>query len=191
MLRYILSEQLYNLHEERTKYMETKQNETNNVQKSRKRNRMLILLGIIFMLICGVGGYLSYTKSQKAGGGTSLGSYENKTMEEIQAELDQQVLDSMMTISLDVTPTLSSDGKQLAVHVENTKDNKFAQAIVVKQNGKMIGSYEGLKPGEKLDYVEVKDCKAGAATIYIQRIEEGADTPSGNPSAFEVEIVKE
>lgn len=108
------------------------------------------------------------------------------TKEEIQAELDRQARESMMTISLDMTPTLSADGSKLAVRVANVEENRFNQLIEVEQDGKVIGSYKGLKPGEKLDEIDVTGAKPGAATVTVQAMEDGE--PSGNPSGFEVTI---
>lgn len=106
--------------------------------------------------------------------------------EEIQAELDRQARESMMTISLDMTPTLSADGSKLAVRVANVEENRFDQLIEVEQDGKVIGSYKGLKPGEKLDEIDVTGAKTGDATVTVQAMEDGE--PSGNPSGFEVTI---
>lgn len=108
------------------------------------------------------------------------------TKEAIQAELDRQARESMMTISLDMTPTLSADGSKLAVRVANVEENRFDQLIEVEQDGKVIGSYKGLKPGEKLDEIDVTGAKTGDATVTVQAMEEGE--PSGNPSGFEVII---
>lgn len=119
-------------------------------------------------------------------GGATLGGYDDMTKEEIQAELDRQARESMMTISLDMTPTLSADGSKLAVRVANVEENRFDQLIEVEQDGEVIGSYKGLKPGEKLDEIDVTGAKPGAATVTVQAMEDGE--PSGNPSGFEVTI---
>lgn len=55
-----------------------------------------------------------------------------------------------------------------------------------EQGGKVIGSYKGLKPGEKLDEIDVTGAETGDATVTVQAMEEGE--PSGNPSGFEVTI---
>ena len=56
----------------------------------------------------------------------------------------------------------------------------------MEQGGKVIGSYKGLKPGEKLDEIDVIGAKTGEATVTVQAMEDGE--PSGNPSGFEVTI---
>mgnify|MGYP007015030813 CR=1 FL=1 len=65
-----------------------------------------------------------------------MGGYDDMTKEEIQAELDRQARESMMTISLDMTPTLSTDGSKLAVRVANVEENRFDQLIEVEQAGR-------------------------------------------------------
>lgn len=152
--------------------------------KKSKKPIILIIIGLLLLSFAGCSAYMLFNNN--SGGGASLGTYDNKTQEEIMAELNKKAKESMMTISLDITPTLSKDSKKLNVRVENTKDNKFDQIITVEQNDKVIGTYEGLKPGEKLDYIDVKDCKIGKANVIIQAMKDGK--PSGNASSFEVEI---
>lgn len=126
--------------------------------------------------------------SGRSGGGATLGDYDGMSREEIQAELDRQVAESMMTISLDVTPTLSEDSSKLAVRVANVEDNRFDQMVTVEQDGQTVGSYKGLKPGEKLDELDVSGAKPGTATVTVSAMEDGE--PSGSPSSFEVTIVQ-
>lgn len=149
-----------------------------------KKRRVFIAVGVLLLALCAGGTYLAL-KGGKTGGAT-LGGYEGMTREEIQAELDRQALESMMTISLDMTPTLSEDGSKLAVRVANVEENRFDQLIEVEQGGKVIGSYKGLKPGEKLDEIDVTGAETGEATVTVQAMEDGE--PSGNPSGFEVTI---
>ena len=149
-----------------------------------KKRRVLIAVGVLLLALCAGGAYLAL-KGGKTGGAT-LGGYEGMTREEIQAELDRQALESMMTISLDMTPTLSEDGSKLAVRVANVEENRFDQLIEVEQGGKVIGSYKGLKPGERLDEIDVTGAETGEATVTVQAMEDGE--PSGNPSGFEVTI---
>ena len=146
-----------------------------------RKRRTLIAVGVLLLALCAGGAYLAL-KGGKTGGAT-LGGYDDMTQE---AELDRQARESMMTISLDMTPTLSADGSKLAVRVANVEENRFDQLIEVEQDGEVIGSYKGLKPGEKLDEIDVTGAKLGAATVTVQAMEDGK--PSGNPSGFEVTI---
>lgn len=131
-----------------------------------KKRRALIVVGVLLLALCAGGACLAL-KGGKTGGAT-LGGYDDMSKEEIQAELDRQVAESMMTISLDMTPTLSADGSKLAVRVANVEENRFDQLIEVEQDGKVIGSYKGLKPGEKLDEIDVTGAKPGAATVTLK-----------------------
>ena len=146
-----------------------------------RKRRALIAVGVLLLALCAGGAYIALKGGET--GGATLGGYDDMTKEEIQAELDRQARESMMTISLDMTPTLSADGSKLAVRVANVEENRFDQLIEVEQDG---GSYKGLKPGEKLDEIDVTGAKPGAATVTVQAMEDGE--PSGNPSGFEVTI---
>lgn len=149
-----------------------------------KKRRVLIAGGVLLLALCAGGAYLALKGGNT--GGATLGGYDGMTREEIQAELDRQARESMMTISLDMTPALSADGTKLAVRVANVEDNRFDQLIEVEQDGKVIGSYKGLKPGEKLDEIDVTGARTGEATVTVQAMEDGE--PSGNPSGFEVTV---
>lgn len=80
-----------------------------------KKRRALIAVGVLLLALCAGGAYLALNGGKT--GGATLGGYDDMTKEEIQAELDRQARESMMTISLDMTPTLSADGSKLAVRV--------------------------------------------------------------------------
>ena len=160
-------------------------------QRSGKGNRKkiaLIVAGVCLLLVCGIAGFLLLS-SGNSGSGATVGSYDSMSKEEIQAQLDQQARDSMMTISLDMTPTVSENGAKLAVHVENVPENRFSQVVEVSQGGKTIGSYKGLKPGEKLDEIDVENCTTGAAVVTISAMDDKTDEASGNPSSFQVDVV--
>lgn len=64
--------------------------------------------------------------------------------------------------------------------------SKAPEPEVGEEEVGVIGSYKGLKPGEKLDEIDVTGAKPGAATVTVQAMEDGE--PSGNPSGFEVTI---
>lgn len=150
--------------------------------------RAYLLAGCAAVLLI-VAGCLWFQANGNSGGAT-VGNYDGKSRAEIQAELDRQVRDSMMTISLDMTPTLSQDGKRLRVRVANDKSNRFDQKFEVEQDGKVVASFKGLEPGEKVDEVDCEGAHAGAATVTVWPQDGKTGEVSGNPSGFEVEIVE-
>ena len=157
--------------------------------KLKEKRRILIAVGLVAVLAaCAVAGYGAMTGGRT--GGVTLGDYEDMSKEEIQAELDRQVAESMMTISLDMSPTLSADGTELAVRVANAEENRFDQLIEVEQDGKVVGSCKGLKPGEKMDAMEVDGAVEGPAVVTVSALDSDGGV-HGNPSRFEVEISRE
>ena len=52
----------------------------------------------------------------------------------------------------------------------------------------MIGSFKGLKPGEKIDAIDVEKCEAGDAVIKVTPLDMKTNAVKGNSSAFEVTI---
>ena len=52
----------------------------------------------------------------------------------------------------------------------------------------MVGSFKGLKPGEKIDAIDVEKCEAGDAVIKVTPLDMKTNAVKGNSSAFEVTI---
>ena len=146
----------------------------------------LVVVGIVLICIGAMFGLRSCDAVQT--GGATLGTYDGKSQEEIQAELDRRAKDSMMTVSIDITPELSRDGLTLNLRAQNVKENKFDQKIEIVQDDEVKGAYLGLKPGEKIDDIEVKGLEEGEAVVTVYALEPDTDTVHGNPSSFEVEV---
>lgn len=157
---------------------------THTDRKERSKRRILGFVAVAALIAAiGVAGF-NALRGRNSGGAT-LGGYDDMSREEIQDELDRQVEESMMTISLDMTPTLSADGTKLGVRVANVDENRFDQLIEVEQGGEVVGSHKGLKPGEKLDEIEVSGMEAGPAVVTVSALDADGGV-HGNPSQFEV-----
>ena len=159
---------------------------THTDRKERSKRRILGFVAVAALIAAiGVAGF-NALRGRDSGGAT-LGGYDDMSREEIQAELDRQVEEAMMTISLDMTPTLSADGTKLGVRVANVDENRFDQLIEVEQGGEVVGSHKGLKPGEKLDEMEVSGMEGGPAVVTVSALDADGGV-HGNPSQFEVEV---
>lgn len=77
-----------------------------------RKRRALIAVGVLLLALCAGGAYLALNGGKT--GGATLGGYDDMTKEAIQAELDRQARESMMTISLDMTPISRSTSAGLA-----------------------------------------------------------------------------
>lgn len=62
-----------------------------------RKRRALIAVGVLLLALCAGGAYIALKGGET--GGATLGGYDDMTKEEIQAELDRQARESMMTIS--------------------------------------------------------------------------------------------
>lgn len=120
-----------------------------------KKRRALIAVGVLLLALCAGGAYLALNGGKT--GGATLGGYDDMTKEEIQAELDRQARESMMTISLDMTPTLSADGSKLAVRVANVEENRCAAYNQRGRERLYRSQHDGLESSEERIY----DCRDG------------------------------
>ena len=169
---------------------ETDSHETEgNQTPQRKGGKRAFAFGAVAaMVVCALLALLLLRGCMAGDGGATLGTYDGKTQEEIQAELDRKAKESMMTVSLDVTPELDRAGKRLEVRVQNVEKNHFNQLIEVIQDDEVIGSFKGLKPGEKINAVDVEGCEGGDAVIKVTPLDMETNAVKGNSSAFEVTI---
>lgn len=110
-----------------------------------------------------------------AEGGATLGQADGRSMEEIKDDLNQQVEDSMMTISVSPTLWLDTEGDGVYANFENVSDNKFDQRFIVMQDGKVVYESGVVSPGQ---VVKTFDCAAlteGEATVRIIRADEDGE----------------
>ena len=114
---------------------------------------------------------------------------EGQSREEIQAELDREVAENMMTVS--VLPNLKLDelSHELQVGLENVGDNKFAQRFVITQGDTCVYESDPLMPGERIETVRAPKAKEGTARVEVQALDAETLEDHGSPTAIEVEVI--
>lgn len=120
----------------------------------------------------------------------TVSTYEPIDMESIQAELDRQVRESMMTVAVSPVCELSDDGT-LSLRVLNDESNKLAQSFTLQQEGAVLFRSEPMKPGEEITSCKPDGIRTGDALITVQGIDPASNEPSGSPAAVEVSIIPE
>ena len=107
--------------------------------------------------------------------GAILGrAQEGKTREEIQAELDQEVVNNMLTVGF-----------------ENDRDNKFDQRFTLSQGEDVLYESQAIGPGERIDAVRVDGVGEGEAVVEIQAVDPDSGDDHGSPTAVQVNVVKD
>ena len=96
---------------------DSRETEGNQTPQRKGGKRAFALGAVAAMAICALLALLLLRGCMAGDGGATLGTYDGKTQEEIQAELDRKAKESMMTVSLDVTPELDRAGKRLEIRV--------------------------------------------------------------------------
>ena len=109
---------------------------------------------------------------------------EGQSREEIQAELDREVAENMMTVS--VLPNLKLDESS---HELQVGDNKFAQRFVITQGDTCVYESDPLMPGERIEIVRAPKAKEGAARVEVQALDAETLEDHGSPTAIEVEVI--
>lgn len=120
--------------------------------------------------------------------GATVTTTNGRSVEEIKAELNEQVKDSMMTISV-ASKCRIVDGK-VRVNVVNADDNKYDQSFELVQNDKVIYSSGLIRPGESVEWCDAPDAVAGDAIITISAHNSGETKTSGNPQSAQVKLVE-
>lgn len=160
--------------------------------ESRPRGkRTWAVLGGLLVLVLGIGGAALLLLGGSDLTGTILGAArEGKSRAELQAELDQEVQDNMMTVSVLPSPRLSSSGL-LEVGFENDAENKFSQRFTLTQNGVEIYRSDPLEPGKRIDSIRLKDVATGKAMVEVQAVDQESGADHGSPTAIEVNVVSD
>lgn len=111
----------------------------------------------------------------------------SKSRAEIQAELDQEVQENMMTVSVSPVMNLEADG-MLTCNLENDTSNKFAQRFTITQNGNTVFISESVVPGKCITSAKTSGATAGSALIEIQALDPETFDAHGSPTVVEVSI---
>lgn len=157
-------------------------------KQPRRRHHVLLVIAVALLAIGGVGAGILLLGNENLTGAILGTAREGKSRAELQAELDQEVQDNMMTVSVLPSPRLSSTG-MLEVGFENDADNKFAQRFTLTQDGSEIYRSDAIEPGQRIDEARVKDAKCGAATVRVQAVDPDTGADHGSPTAIEVNVV--
>lgn len=150
----------------------------------------LVIVIILAIFLACTGGYMLWKSQQPVSDpGAIIQSYDGKTTEEIQDELNRQAEESRMTIS--VAPKVRIKDGKARVNVINANDNKFDQTFTLEQGGKDVYKSGIIKVGEKVEWCDAADLKTGTATITVQAVDKESGKPSGNPQSVSVEVVND
>lgn len=157
-------------------------------QVARKKRRWAVLGALVVLVLTAGGATLLLLGGSDLTGAILGYAQEGKTRDELQAELDQEVLDNMMTVSVLPSPRLSSSG-MLEVGFENDAENKFAQRFTLFQDGTELYRSDPLEPGRRIDSIRLKEISTGKATVEVQAIDQESGSDHGSPTAIEVNVV--
>ncbi len=140
----------------------------------------VIIAAALLLVPAGIGGV----------GAQISAAQEGQSREEIQSELDQEVAENMMTVSVLPTLRLNEKTHELRAGLENVEDNKFAQRFTITQGSEVIYESEPLMPGERIETVTAAKAKEGVAKIEVQALDAESLEEHGSPTAVEVTIQK-
>lgn len=159
-------------------------------KKGRKKTLLIILPALLLAASLGALGYMAWSHFNPPAGdaGATVSKYEGMSREEVQAELDRQVEESRMTISVNSQPTLK-DGRA-RVNVINDEANKFDQSFTLVQDDAEIYQSGIVHPGEAVEWCEAEGLHAGEATITVARVDSATGSVVGNPQSVAVTVIE-
>lgn len=124
-----------------------------------------------------------------ASDGAIIGAAQDgKSREEIQEQLNREVEENMMTVSILPSPRLAASG-MLEVGFENDAANKFGQRFTLVQGGKTIYESKPIEPGQRIDAVRPDGIALGSATVEVQAVDAESGADHGSPTAVQVNVV--
>ncbi len=156
----------------------------------KKRNAVPLAIGLLVMGVIVAAALLLAPSGMGGVGAQVIAAQEGQTHEEIQGELNQEVAENMMTVSVLPTLRLDEETHELRVGLENVDDNKFAQRFTITQGETTIYESAALIPGERLETVKAPKATEGAAKIEVQALDAETLEEHGSPTAVEVSVQK-
>ena len=155
--------------------------------KDKKARPVAIFLMCCLCLTLLLTGIMAYQRLSSHNTGVSITSTTEKSVDEIKAELNKQVEESKMTIS--VNAKCKIENGMVRVNVENVSGNKFDQSFELIQNGKVLYSSDLIRPGESVEWCEAPEAQVGDAIITISPHNSGETQLSGNPQSAQIKLI--
>lgn len=162
--------------------------QTEEEEKKKKKGFIfwIILAGIAMVLALLLALWMFLDSTQWKGGG--LGQLDNKSVEEIQAELDRIVEEGMMQISIASMVEFADGTSEGELRIENAPSNKYAMQVDIKRNdtGEVIYTSDVLDPNYHIQFAPLDvDLPAGTydciATFHA--LEQGSHEERGQAAA--------
>lgn len=165
----------------------TEENEKKAKSGKKKRTALVAVLLVLAIAALAGGGYMLWKSQQPSSDpGATIKSYEGMSDDEIRADLDRQVEESRMTISVSPKPLL--DDGRVRVNVVNVDGNRFDQEFTLEQGGKTLYKSGSIAPGETVEWCDAPGAVTGDATLTVQALDPGTADAHGNPQSVTVEI---
>lgn len=130
-----------------------------------KRTKRLIIGGCILLALTLAFFILQFcTRDTWYAGDAQIGSYEGKTAEEIQADLNRRVEEGMMNISMSSVITFANGTSQGEARIENIEANQKDQKVTITliDTDEVVYESDALAPGQYIQYITLnKNLPAG------------------------------
>ena len=162
---------------------------TEETQGHKKRSPYLLpcLIGFFCLLLAGGVFIWNRVLLSAADSGATVATYHGQSQEELQAELNRTVAESMMTVSVAPIATIQDDGR-LRVNLYNDEHNALPQRFRVLQGDRTLFRSGVVRPGEGVEYCQADGIKAGDAVIEIQSLNKKTHTDKGNPTHVNIRV---
>ena len=162
--------------------------------EKKKRTRILIIILILLILGAGIGvAIYMFNQDSWYDTNSKSGSYEGKTQEEIQADLNRIVEEGMMNISIAATVYFEDGASYGDARIENIAANNKDQKVVITLDDTDEVIYESgaIAPGEYIQSIKLaQDLEPGtyAATATFTGYDTENHTEQGKAAA-QIKIV--
>lgn len=162
-------------------------NAEEETKHTKRRATKVVLTILLAACLVGAGALVAWHfLAPRADAGATVTSFEGMSDDEIRAELDRQVEESRMTISVAAKPQLQNG--RVRVNVVNAQDSRFSQIFTLEQDGKVLYQSGIVSPGNTVEWVDAADAHAGEATITVSAADAETGKATGNPQSVTVEI---
>lgn len=144
-------------HQEQVSDIQMDYIDVSNEEKNKKRNKRLLIVGIICIIIAVLLAVLSFCSNSWFDDEATFISFEGMTEEEINDELNRRVSEGMMNIQIASTITFEDGNSEGAARIKNVEANNRDMKVVITldSTGEVVYESGAIGPGQGIEKIRL------------------------------------
>lgn len=163
---------------------------SNSAKGKRSKTRAAMIAALLVIAAIALATIAMQFVHQQETASSTIAASGESDIDAVRARLDQQVRESMMTVTVSPVCVIKENGT-LDAHLVNAPDNAMPQSFTITQDDQEVYRSTPIDPGREIERIEADRFREGPALITVQGHDPKTGDPKGSPSSVEVRIVAE